>query len=230
MQATIDRGVEDPISVAPVLLNGVTTKRTWYSYETTLKRVIDIALSLAVLVAIIPLWLAIALAIRLDSPGPVLFVQERVGRGGTRFPMLKFRSMYADAERRFEEVRTLNEVSGPVFKLRRDPRITRVGRILRRSSLDELPQLINVLRGHMSLVGPRPPLPAEVDHYRPSDLVRLTVKPGLTCWWQIRGRSDCDFDTWMRYDQTYVAGLSLMTDVRILLGTIGAVIRGGGAY
>jgi lipopolysaccharide/colanic/teichoic acid biosynthesis glycosyltransferase len=230
MQATIEPAAEDRIAFAPALLNVALAKRTWYSYETTLKRVIDIALTVAVLVATIPLWLAIAVVIKLDSPGPVLFVQERVGRGGVRFPMLKFRSMYADAERRFEEVRALNEVSGPVFKLRRDPRITRVGRFLRRSSLDELPQLINVLQGHMSLVGPRPPIPDEVDHYRPSDLIRLTVKPGLTCWWQIRGRSECDFDTWMRYDQTYVAGLSLLTDVRILLGTIRAVIRGGGAY
>ncbi len=230
MQATIEPGVEERLPFSPNVLSAATATRRWYSYDTTLKRVIDVVLSVSVLVATLPLWLAIAVAIKLDSPGPVLFVQERVGRAGKRFQMLKFRSMHAGAERRLEEIRSLSEVSGPVFKLRRDPRITRVGRILRRSSLDELPQLINVLRGEMSLVGPRPPIPAEVDQYRPSDFIRLSVKPGLTCWWQIRGRSDCDFDTWMRYDRTYVAQLSLLTDVRILLGTIGAVIRGGGAY
>lgn len=230
MQATVDTFVEERPAFAPTVLYGGRANGTWYSYETTLKRVIDVAFSLPVLLATIPIWLAIAVAIKLESPGPVLFVQERVGRGGARFSMLKFRSMFADAEQRLEEVLPLNEATGPVFKLRRDPRITRVGRVLRRSSLDELPQLINVLRGEMSLVGPRPPIPAEVDQYRPSDLIRLAVKPGLTCWWQIRGRSDCDFDTWMRYDRTYVADLSLRTDLRILFGTIGAVIRGHGAY
>ena len=222
MQATIETSIDDLVAASP--------RRRTRIYETTVKRALDLCLGAVVLLATLPLWLLIAAAILVESPGPVFFMQERVGQGGTRFRLLKFRSMFPDAEQRLEEVRHLNEVSGPVFKLRRDPRITRTGRVLRRFSLDELPQLINVLRGEMSLVGPRPPLPAEVDHYRPSDSIRLTVKPGLTCWWQIRGRSECDFDTWMRYDQEYVAGLSLLTDLRILRGTIGAVLRGRGAY
>lgn len=226
MQATIPAGIENSPTSAP----NARGRQTRHLYETTLKRAMDVVLSALALIATIPLWLAIAAAIKIDSSGPVLYVQERVGRGGEHFRMLKFRSMYADAERRLEEVRHLNEVSGPVFKLRRDPRVTRIGRLLRRSSLDELPQLINILRGEMSLVGPRPPLQSEVDSYRPSDMVRLSIKPGLTCWWQIRGRSECDFDTWMRYDQAYVAQISLVTDLRILLGTIAAVISGRGAY
>lgn len=204
--------------------------RSWFTYEHGPKRALDVVLSAAFLIAALPLLLAIAIAIKIESPGSALFVQERVGLRGRRFRFYKFRSMYADADRRLADVLHLNEVSGPVFKMRNDPRVTRVGRLLRRSSLDELPQLFNVLRGEMSLVGPRPPVPSEVAVYRASDLVRLTVKPGLTCWWQIRGRSDCDFDTWMRYDQEYVAGLGLVTDLRILLGTVVAVLSARGAY
>ena len=128
--------------------------------------------------------------------------------------------MYQDAEGRRHQLLHLNEVDGPVFKIRSDPRVTRVGRLLRRTSLDELPQLVNVIKGEMSIVGPRPPRPEEVARYRPSDWVRLTVKPGLTCWWQIRGRSDVDFDTWMEYDREYVHGMSFLTDVRIMVGTL----------
>jgi lipopolysaccharide/colanic/teichoic acid biosynthesis glycosyltransferase len=153
-----------------------------------------------------------------------------VGLDGRRFRFFKFRSMHQDAEVRRHQLLHLNEVDGPVFKIRSDPRVTRLGRLLRRTSLDELPQLLNVIRGEMSIVGPRPPRPEEVDRYRPSDWVRLTVKPGLTCWWQIRGRSDVDFDTWMEYDREYVHGMSLLTDVRIMLGTFQAVVTGRGAY
>lgn len=225
MQITFDTQVDEP-------LGGRAAARTRnpLSYESSLKRILDVALSVAFAVLALPLVALIVLAIKLDSPGPVLFSQERVGFHGRRFRFYKFRSMYVDAERRLADLQHLNEVSGPVFKIRRDPRVSRVGRWLRRSSLDELPQLINVVRGDMSLVGPRPPLPAEVAHYRASDMVRLTVKPGLTCWWQIRGRSECDFETWMRYDREYVDGLSLVTDIRILLGTVLAVVSGRGAY
>jgi lipopolysaccharide/colanic/teichoic acid biosynthesis glycosyltransferase len=138
--------------------------------------------------------------------------------------------MRVGADRVRAELQHLNEASGPVFKVRLDPRVSRVGRVLRRTSLDELPQLINVLRGEMSLVGPRPPLPEEVAQYRPSDMVRLSVKPGLTCWWQVRGRSNCDFDTWMAHDREYVYRLSLWVDLAILWRTLWVVLSCRGAY
>lgn len=202
----------------------------WWSYESTLKRFFDIALALLGLLATLPICIAIAIAVKLESPGSAIFSQERVGLNGERFRFYKFRSMYVDAEQRRAELLALNESDGPVFKLRKDPRITRVGRFLRRTSLDELPQLFNVLRGDMSMVGPRPPLPAEVKEYRPSDAVRLTVKPGITCWWQVSGRSDCSFDQWMEYDREYVRTVSFAVDVRILIRTVSAVISGAGAY
>ncbi len=204
--------------------------RQWFTYDTALKRVLDVLLTSLALIATLPVWLVIALAIKLDSPGSALFVQERVGRHGRRFRFYKFRSMYINAEQRLAEVRPHNEIDGPVFKMRKDPRVSRVGAILRRTSLDELPQLINVLKGEMSLVGPRPPLPREVEQYRPSDIVRLNVKPGLTCLWQIRGRSTLNFDTWMEYDREYVENLSLWLDVSILVRTVGAVVSCRGAY
>jgi lipopolysaccharide/colanic/teichoic acid biosynthesis glycosyltransferase len=182
------------------------------------------------LILTLPLWLAIVVAIRLDSPGPALFVQERVGLRGRRFRFYKFRSMTRGADRMKANLRHLSEVDGPVFKIRTDPRVTRVGRLLRRTSLDELPQLVNVLRGEMSLVGPRPPVPEEVAQYRPSDMIRLAVKPGLTCWWQVRGRSNVDFDTWMAFDREYVYGLSFWVDMVILVRTAWAVLSCRGAY
>jgi lipopolysaccharide/colanic/teichoic acid biosynthesis glycosyltransferase len=202
----------------------------WWSYPTGLKRVLDLSVAAVFLVCSLPIWLLIAIAIKIDSPGPVFFVQERVGLKGRRFRFYKFRSMRVGADRARAEVQHLNEVSGPVFKVRRDPRITRVGRLLRRTSLDELPQLVNVIRGEMSVVGPRPPIPEEVAQYRPSDMVRLGVKPGLTCWWQVRGRSNCDFDTWMAYDREYVYGVSLWVDLVILVRTTWAVLSCRGAY
>jgi lipopolysaccharide/colanic/teichoic acid biosynthesis glycosyltransferase len=204
--------------------------RPWWSYSITLKRCLDVVLAALFLVGSLPVWLLIAVAIKVDSPGPVFFVQERVGFRARRFRFYKFRSMRVGADRARADLQHLNEMSGPVFKLRLDPRITRVGRILRRTSLDELPQLLNVLRGEMSLVGPRPPLPHEVAQYRSTDMVRLGVKPGLTCWWQVRGRSNCDFDTWMAYDREYVYGLSLWVDLVILCRTAWAVLSCRGAY
>jgi lipopolysaccharide/colanic/teichoic acid biosynthesis glycosyltransferase len=192
--------------------------------------VLDLILATIGLAATAPLWLAIVIAIRLDSAGPAIFVQERVGRRGKRFRFYKFRSMYIDAEQRLADLQSSNEVSGPVFKMRSDPRVTAVGRILRRTSLDELPQLINVLKGDMSLVGPRPPLPKEVEQYRPSDAIRLNVKPGLTCLWQISGRSTVSFDRWMELDRDYISRVSLRTDVAILLRTVWAVVSCTGAY
>lgn len=194
------------------------------------KRLIDIILAGVGLLGTLPLWIAIAIAIRLDSPGPAIFVQERVGCQGRTFRFFKFRSMYVDAEARLAELQNHNEMDGPVFKIRNDPRVTAVGRFLRRSSLDELPQLINVLKGEMSLVGPRPALPLEVARYRPSDVVRLSVKPGLTCLWQVRGRSQVDFDTWMEYDREYISRRSIWLDVAILIRTVWVVASCKGAY
>lgn len=182
------------------------------------------------MIAIFPIWLAIVIAIRLDSPGPAIFVQKRVGQHGRPFRFYKFRSMYLDAEQRLADVLTQNEIDGPVFKIRKDPRVTGVGSFLRRTSLDELPQLINVLRGEMSMVGPRPPLPREVEQYRPADLVRLQVKPGLTCLWQIKGRSNVGFDRWMELDREYVRSMSFGLDLRILVRTVAAVLTMRGAY
>ena len=204
--------------------------RRWFQYQHGLKRFLDVVIATLGLIGSLPLWLAIAIAIKLDSHGPVLHVQERVGLNGRRFRFYKFRSMYADAEKRLEALLEHNEATGPVFKMRNDPRITRVGAILRRSSLDELPQLINILQGQMSLVGPRPPLPREVEQYRLSDRVRLAVKPGLTCLWQISGRSNCSFDQWMEMDTAYVRNLSLKLDLAILARTVWAVLSCRGAY
>lgn len=199
-------------------------------YEALFKRLLDVVLASLGLLGSLPLWLVVVLAIRLDSPGPAIFVQERVGRHGRRFRFHKFRSMFVDAEQRLADVLAGNEIDGPVFKIRNDPRVTRVGAFLRRTSLDELPQLINVLKGDMSLVGPRPPLPREVEQYRPSDIIRLSVKPGLTCLWQISGRSNVSFDQWMEYDREYIRNMSLWLDLGILVRTVGAVLSMRGAY
>jgi exopolysaccharide biosynthesis polyprenyl glycosylphosphotransferase len=204
--------------------------RRWPVYEAVLKRALDILLTSLGLVASLPFWLVIALAIKLDSAGPAIFVQQRVGKNGRTFRFYKFRSMYVDAERRLTDVLAHNEIDGPVFKIRHDPRVTRVGEFLRRTSIDELPQLVNVFKGDMSLVGPRPPLPREVEQYRPSDRVRLSVKPGLTCLWQISGRSTVSFDQWMEYDRQYVSNMSLWLDLTILVRTVGAVLSCKGAY
>lgn len=194
------------------------------------KRAMDLLLSAAGLVVTLPLTIAIALLVKLTSPGPVLFRQERSGRGGTTFSMLKFRTMYLDAEARHVELTTSNEADGPLFKLRCDPRVTPVGAWLRRSSLDELPQLFNVLTGRMSLVGPRPLVLSEARQIRGWAERRFSVRPGLTGLWQVSGRSDLPFDELCRLDYSYVASWSLAWDLRILWHTPSAVIRRRGAY
>jgi exopolysaccharide biosynthesis polyprenyl glycosylphosphotransferase len=194
-----------------------------------LKRALDVAVASAGLFVTAPLLALVALAIKLSSRGPVLYRQERSGLRGRRFQLLKFRTMIDGADTMCEQVAHLNVMDGPVFKAPDDPRITRVGRILRRWSLDELPQLINVLRGHMSLVGPRPPIPAEVDQYQLWQRRRLAMKPGMTCLWQISGRSEIDFATWMELDLAYLDHWSLWLDVKILLLTVPAVLSGRGA-
>jgi exopolysaccharide biosynthesis polyprenyl glycosylphosphotransferase len=199
------------------------------SLEGTIKRGLDIILSSIALVVLLPVLLATAVAVKLTSKGPVLFLQERVGLQKRRFRMYKFRTMVVDAEARLSEIEALNEVSGPVFKMENDPRVTPVGRFLRMTSLDELPQLINVLKGDMSLVGPRP-LPVRdyagfvEDTYRR----RLSVRPGITCLWQVEGRNSIPFDQWMQLDLRYIDTWSLGLDFWILLKTIPAVLKGSG--
>jgi lipopolysaccharide/colanic/teichoic acid biosynthesis glycosyltransferase len=194
------------------------------------KRVLDIAGAAVGALLLAPVFLAIAVAIKIDTPGPILYRSRRVGEGGRVFSFLKFRSMVCNAEMLRDELVHLNEVDGPVFKIARDPRITRVGALLRRSSLDELPQLWNVWRGDMSLVGPRPPIPEEVLQYQAWQMRRLSVRPGLTCLWQVSGRSRVGFDEWMRMDLAYIDRRSLHLDLSILLRTVPAVLSGIGAY
>lgn len=194
------------------------------------KRLIDLILAAAGLVLLLPLLPTIVVLIALDSPGPILFRQKRVGRHGALFTCYKFRSMVENAESLKSRLVDQNEATGPAFKIRADPRITAIGAFLRKSSLDEVPQLLNVLMGQMSIVGPRPQIPAEVELYEPWHRRRLEVVPGVTCLWQISGRSHVGFDEWMRLDLEYVRRRSLRLDLDILLRTLPAVIARKGAY
>ena len=201
--------------------------RLWYP---TVKRGLDIVAASLMLVCLVPLFLVVALLIKLDSPGSVFYRQQRVGRGGRPFRMYKFRSMQKGADRQLVHLLPLNETDGPMFKLRCDPRVTRVGRVLRRLSIDELPQLFNVVTGDMSLVGPRPALQREVDQYTFWQHRRLDATPGLTGLWQVSGRSDLSFDEGMALDLKYVAQRSLLLDLAIITQTIPAILRCRGAY
>ncbi len=195
-----------------------------------LKRALDIVGASVVLLVASPLMIAAALAVRFSSPGPVFFIQERYGHHRKRFPMFKFRSMVVDAEAKQHLLETRNEAQGPVFKLSSDPRVTRVGNLLRRTSIDELPQLFNVLRGEMSLVGPRPLPLRDVSRFEELWLLRrFSVQPGLTCIWQVNGRSNTSFEDWIRQDLSYIDQWSLALDLKILLKTVPAVLRGSGA-
>ncbi len=195
----------------------------------TVKRALDVTVATVALVVLLPLFLLIALAVKLDSAGPVFFTHWRLGLNGRRFRFPKVRSMQAGAEARLAELATHNEMEGPVFKMRKDPRVTRVGRFLRRFSLDELPQLWCVMTGDMSLVGPRPLMPHEVDGQLGWQRRRLSVRPGLTCLWQVSGRNDIDFERWMQLDLQYIDTWSLWLDLRILARTVPAVLSGRGA-
>jgi len=195
-----------------------------------LKRALDLIVAVIGLVLLVPLLVAIAIAIKVDSPGSTLYGQVRVGKDGRHFRMLKFRSMRQDADRLIADLLDLNEVTGPMFKIRRDPRITRVGRFIRRYSLDELPQLINVVLGDMSLVGPRPPTAAEVERYQDWEHGRLRAVPGITGLWQVSGRTEIPFSEMVRLDLDYIRNWSLALDVEILLRTIPAVFSTKGAY
>ena len=194
------------------------------------KRALDVTIAVAGLVITSPVVLAAMLGIVLVAREKPFYRQERVGENGRRFRMFKLRTMVGDADKRLDEVRHLNEVDGPVFKIRCDPRLHRLGAVLRRTSIDELPNLINVLLGDMAIVGPRPPLPVEVDHYDRSAMRRLVVKPGVTCLWQISGRSHLSFEQWMALDNAYIDTWSPLGDIGIILRTIPAVVRGVGAH
>ncbi len=195
-----------------------------------LKRLFDLVGSLSGLLLILPLLPFIVMLIKLETPGPIFFKQQRVGYRGRMFQCYKFRSMAVDAEDQKEHMQHLNEATGAAFKIKDDPRITGVGRFLRRSSLDEFPQLINVLLGDMSIVGPRPQIPPEVRDYTPEQARRLLVKPGLTCLWQVSGRSHLDFLEWMELDQEYAQQAGFRMDLHVLMRTLPAVIERKGAY
>lgn len=199
-------------------------------WELAVKRVLDVIVSGTLLVVLAPVFALIALLVKASSPGPIIYKQRRVGLNGRLFDLYKFRSMFQGSDQRLEELREFNEMSGPVFKMSDDPRITRIGKFLRRYSLDELPQLYNVLRGDMSLVGPRPPIPGEVSLYERRDRRRLSMRPGLTCTWQVSGRNKInDFDSWVKLDLDYIDNWSLRRDFLLIFLTIPAVIFGTGA-
>lgn len=230
MEANI-RGIYSEGGLSVVNVNGSADakadKRRGYFFA---KRIFDIVSSGFAMVVLSPVFLATAIAIKCeDRKGPVIFSQNRVGKDGREFKMYKFRSMYTDAEERLAELQEQNEADGPVFKIKDDPRITRVGRFIRKYSIDELMQLVNVFKGDMSVVGPRPALPNEVAEYDSVARRRLEVKPGLSCYWQVSGRSNIGFDEWMQLDIKYIEEMSMWTDIKIILLTIPAVLKGDGA-
>jgi len=196
-----------------------------------IKRTVDIVASALALLALAPVFVATALAIKFEDRGPIFFRQQRVGLRGRLFGMWKFRSMFVNAEKLKEQLARQNEMQGGVtFKMKNDPRVTRVGRFIRKYSIDELPQFWNVLRGDMSLVGPRPPVPREVALYSPEDRQRLLAVPGLTCFWQVGGRSAIDFEGQVKLDVAYIRSASLWLDLKLLVQTVPAVLFGKGAF
>ena len=207
---TLDEGTQDYIKEFKI------KEKPVYSF---VKRAFDFGASLVGLVCLSPVLLATAVAIKLESEGPVIFSQDRVGLNGKKFKMYKLRSMVSNAEELKEKLLEQNEMSGPMFKMKDDPRITKVGKFIRKTSIDELPQLINVLKGDMSLVGPRPSLPKEVKQFEPWMYERLQVKPGLTCYWQVSGRNNIDFEDWMKLDVKYVRERSLWGDLKLVFRT-----------
>ena len=185
-----------------------------------IKRMLDFIISLVALIILSPLMLIIYILVKINLGSPAFFVQERVGYKGNHFKMYKFRSMVLNAEELKEKLQEKNEMSGPMFKMKDDPRVTKIGKFIRKTSIDELPQLINVLLGQMSLVGPRPSLPKEVEKFETWMLERLNVKPGLTCYWQVSGRNDIDFEDWMKLDIKYVNERNLWIDIKLIFKTV----------
>lgn len=238
--------IHTPFSMVPTLFHVLTSRiqvrevagvpifaleeRIFLRSSRLLKRSIDLLVGGALLVLTTPIWLLTAILIRLESKGPILYVQERIGKGAKPFQCYKFRSMYVDADARKSDLAKLNEAQGPLFKIRNDPRRTKVGRFIRKFSIDELPQLINVMKGEMSMVGPRPPVPSEVDQYETWQRKRFEVLPGMTGMSQINGRSDLSFDETLRFDFYYIENWSPLFDLKVMLKTIPKVILGRGAY
>jgi exopolysaccharide biosynthesis polyprenyl glycosylphosphotransferase len=226
-QATMNQVYVDDLNGIPLISTRGISIQGWNLF---IKRASDLVIGVIGAVISLPLWLLIALAIKLDSPGPALYSQTRIGKNGEPFRCYKFRSMVKDADRMRLDLHETNEATGPLFKVRNDPRRTRVGRWLRRYSLDEVPQVINVVRGEMSLVGPRPNLPEEVEQYEEWHKKRLTVSPGITGLWQVSGRSDLTFDEMVLLDLYYVENWNFSLDIGILLRSLPAIVRGRGAY
>jgi len=184
------------------------------------KRMMDMVAAILALILLSPMLIVVAILIKIESDGPIIFKQERVGLRGKYFNIYKFRSMVIDAEKLKKKLESQNEMSGPMFKIKNDPRVTRVGRFIRKTSIDEFPQLLNVLKGEMSLVGPRPSLPNEVEKFEPWMLKRLTIKPGLTCYWQVSGRNNIGFQEWMKMDICYVNKRNLWIDIKLIFKTL----------
>lgn len=220
------RGIKNPSTERIISYFGTTFIS---ENQETAKRTIDITLSAILIVLLSPIMIITAIAIKLTSTGPIIFKQTRSGRHGKPFQIYKFRTMVEDAEKMKLSLENLNELNGPVFKIKQDPRITKIGKTLRKYSIDELPQLLNVLIGNMSLVGPRPPLPEEVSKYENFQRRRLSVKPGITCTWQISGRNEISFEKWIELDLKYIDNYSTFKDLSILLKTLPAVLRAKGA-
>ena len=197
----------------------IENERSNVLYE-VIKRIIDIVASFTGLIVLSPLMLVVSILIKLESKGEVIFKQKRVGLNGKEFYMYKFRSMVINAEELKAELESQNEMSGPMFKMKDDPRITKIGKFIRKTSIDELPQLINVIKGDMSLVGPRPSLPKEVEEFETWMRERLEVKPGLTCIWQVSGRNNIDFEDWMKLDISYVEDRNLWIDIKLIFKTV----------
>ncbi|PRR85664.1 putative undecaprenyl-phosphate N-acetylgalactosaminyl 1-phosphate transferase [Clostridium luticellarii] len=221
--------LEDRIIDMPVVENESKNdyaKTTGYYF---LKRAVDILFSAIGIIVLSPVMLVVAVAIKLDSRGPAIFSQIRVGLNGKPFKMYKFRSMVDDAEDLLDKLRDRNEMTGPMFKIKEDPRVTRIGRFIRKTSIDELPQLFNVIKGEMSLVGPRPNLPREVVKFTRHQRIKLLVKPGLTCYWQVMGRSNIDFDGWMKLDLKYIEDRSTIVDLKLIFQTFKVFFGDDGA-
>lgn len=202
-----------------VNINSAVEKKEYRLIYSILKRIIDVVGALFGLIILSPILIIVGILIKLESKGPIIFAQKRVGLNGKEFKMYKFRSMVANAEEIKEKLKEKNEMSGPMFKIKDDPRITKIGKVIRKTSIDEVPQLINVLKGDMSLVGPRPSLPNEVKEFEDWMLKRLEVKPGLTCYWQVMGRNNIDFENWMKLDIKYVNERSFWLDIKLIFKT-----------
>ncbi|MCK9554458.1 sugar transferase [bacterium] len=223
----IARARQTEFDGVPLITFDTTVAKEW---ELFVKRAVDIVVSAICIIIFSPLFLFCAVLIKATSKGPVFFLQKRVGLNGRKFILYKFRTMYQGSHKNIDSVTDKNIMTGPVFKIKKDPRVTSVGRLLRKFSVDELPQLFNVFTGRMSLVGPRPPIPKEVAKYEPWQMRRLSMRPGLTCLWQISGRNEIGFDEWMKLDLKYLDNWSLWLDFMILMRTIPVVIFGKGAY